>query len=57
MVIWVWILMTMNAEGVIQQSYPMATKEECLQLAEIVHVFADTGTLCLKRKIVIPKVK
>jgi hypothetical protein len=57
MVIWVWILMTMNAEGVIQQSYPMATKEECLQLAEIVHVFADTGTLCLKRKIVIPKGK
>jgi hypothetical protein len=49
--IWAWVLMTMNAQGDIQQSRPMRTENECLQLVEIVRVFADTGTLCVQRKI------
>jgi hypothetical protein len=48
--IWVWILMTMNEQGVIQQSRPMQTEAECVQLGRIVHVFGDTSILCVPRK-------
>ena len=53
-VLWVWSLLTMSSQGLIQQSRPMQTELECLQLAAIVHVFDDTGTLCVLHKISIP---
>jgi hypothetical protein len=53
-VLWVWSLLTMNSQGLIQQSRPMQTELECLQLAAIVRVFNETGTLCVKHKISIP---
>ena len=53
-VLWVWSLLTMSSQGLIQQSRPMQTELECLQLAAIVRVFNETGTLCVKHKISIP---
>lgn len=44
----------MSSGGLIQQSRPMQTELECLQLAAIVRVFNETGTLCVKHKISIP---
>lgn len=54
-VLWVWSLLTMSSQGLIQQSRPMQTELECLQLAAIVRIFNNgTGTLCVKHKISIP---
>jgi hypothetical protein len=51
-VIWVWSLLTLNSQGLIQQSRPMQTESECLQLSAIVQVFNNnTGTLCMRHKI------
>ena len=55
-VLWIWSLLTLNSDGLIQQSRPMQTEPECLQLSAIVRVFNnDTGTLCIRHKISVPR--